>query len=174
MFRSFQIITRELSSLLNLYYSIHNSIGICKGGVVGSYRVVQECVVEQRLGVHLMLSNERLFLIYLKYVAILLFCDQYFVLVKYLRVQGLPTVHTCTLRHVFNSCSVFSVVSCSCLFCRMCMAQKECNCCYMQTWRMRLLHFCNFACQSARNSCSNSIDFRSKHIQFYADSVSPA
>lgn len=31
--------------------------------------------------------------------------------------------------------------------------------------------FCNFSCESARNSCCNSVDFRSKHIQFYADRV---
>jgi len=36
MFRSSQIIIRELCSLLNLYYSI----GICKRGVVAAYRVV--------------------------------------------------------------------------------------------------------------------------------------
>jgi len=40
MFRSCQIIIRELSSLLNLYYGIHNSILICKRGVVAAYRVV--------------------------------------------------------------------------------------------------------------------------------------
>jgi len=34
MFRSCQIIIRELCSLLKLYYSIHNSIHICKRGVV--------------------------------------------------------------------------------------------------------------------------------------------
>jgi len=33
-------------------------------------------------------------------VANLLFCNQYFVLVKYLYVQGLPAVHTCT----FTTC----------------------------------------------------------------------
>ena len=37
MFRSCQIIIRELSSLLKLYYGIHNSIGICKRGIVASY-----------------------------------------------------------------------------------------------------------------------------------------
>ena len=57
MFRSCQIIIRELSSLLKLYYSIHNSIGICKRGVVAAYHVVQECVVEQCLGVRLILSH---------------------------------------------------------------------------------------------------------------------
>jgi len=51
MFRSCQIIIRELCSLLNLYYSIHNSIRICKRGVVVAYHVVWECVVEQWLGV---------------------------------------------------------------------------------------------------------------------------
>ena len=51
MFRSCQIIIRELCSLLKLYYSIHNSIRICKRGVVAAYRVVWECVVEQQLGV---------------------------------------------------------------------------------------------------------------------------
>ena len=34
MFRSCQIIIRELYSLLKLYYGIHNSILICKRGVV--------------------------------------------------------------------------------------------------------------------------------------------
>jgi len=53
MFRSCQIIIRELSSLLKLCYSIHNSIGICKRGVVAAYHVVWECVVEQWLGVRL-------------------------------------------------------------------------------------------------------------------------
>ena len=45
MFRSFQIIIRELYSLLKLYYGIHNSIRICKRGVVAAYHVVWECVV---------------------------------------------------------------------------------------------------------------------------------
>ena len=47
MFRSCQIIIRELCFLLKLYYSIHNSIRICKLGVVAAYHVVWECVVEQ-------------------------------------------------------------------------------------------------------------------------------
>ena len=51
MFRSCQIIIRELCSLLKLYYSIHNSTRICKRGVVASYHVVWEYVVEQWLGV---------------------------------------------------------------------------------------------------------------------------
>ena len=51
MFRSCQIIIRELCFLLKLYYSIHNSIRICKRGVVAAYHVVWECVVEQWLGV---------------------------------------------------------------------------------------------------------------------------
>jgi len=51
MFRSCQIIIRELCSLLKLYYSIHNSIRICKRDVVAAYHVVWECVVEQWLGV---------------------------------------------------------------------------------------------------------------------------
>ena len=34
-----------------LCYSIHNSIRICKRGVVAAYHVVWECVVEQWLGV---------------------------------------------------------------------------------------------------------------------------
>jgi len=51
MFRSCQIIIRELCSLLKLYYSIHNSIRICKRGVVAAYHVAWECVVEQWLGV---------------------------------------------------------------------------------------------------------------------------
>jgi len=55
MFRSCQIINRELCTLLKLYYSIHNSIRICKRGVVAAYRVVWECVVEQWLGVRRML-----------------------------------------------------------------------------------------------------------------------
>jgi len=61
MFRSCQIIITELCSLLKLYYSIHNSIRICKRGVVAPYHVVSECVVEQWLGVRLMLSNKRLY-----------------------------------------------------------------------------------------------------------------
>ena len=60
MFRSFQIIIREPCSLLKLYYSIHNSIRICKRGVVATYHVGWECVVEQWLGVRRMLSNKRL------------------------------------------------------------------------------------------------------------------
>ena len=52
MFRSCQIIIRELCSLLKLYYGIHNSIRICKRGVVAAYHVVWECVVDQWLGVH--------------------------------------------------------------------------------------------------------------------------
>ena len=51
MFRSCQIIIRELSSLIKLCYSIHNSIRICKRGVVAAYHVVWECVVKQWLGV---------------------------------------------------------------------------------------------------------------------------
>jgi len=51
MFRSCQIIIRELCSLLKLYYSINNSIRICKRGVVAAYHVVWECVLEQWLGV---------------------------------------------------------------------------------------------------------------------------
>jgi len=51
MFRSCQILIRELCSLLNLYYSIQNSIRIWKRGVVAVYHVVWECVVEQWLGV---------------------------------------------------------------------------------------------------------------------------
>jgi len=50
MFRSCQIIIRELSSLLKLRYSIQILIGICKRGVVAAYHVVCECVVEQLLG----------------------------------------------------------------------------------------------------------------------------
>ena len=38
--------------LKKLYYSIRNSIRICKRGVVAAYNVVWECVVEQWLGVH--------------------------------------------------------------------------------------------------------------------------
>ena len=38
-------------SLLKLYYSIPNSIRICKRGVVAAYHVVWKCVVEQWLGV---------------------------------------------------------------------------------------------------------------------------
>jgi len=37
--------------LLKLYYSIHNSIRICKRGVVAAYHVAWECVVEQWLAV---------------------------------------------------------------------------------------------------------------------------
>jgi len=54
MFRSF-----ELCSLPKLYYGIHNSIRICKRGVVAAYHVVWECVVEQWLGVRRMLSIRR-------------------------------------------------------------------------------------------------------------------
>jgi len=51
MFQSCQIIIiRELCSLLKLYYSIRNSIRICKRGAVAAHRVVLECVVEQWLG----------------------------------------------------------------------------------------------------------------------------
>ena len=57
MFRSCQIIIRELCSLFKLYYSIHNSILICKQGVVKAYSVVWECVVEQWLGVQLTPSH---------------------------------------------------------------------------------------------------------------------
>jgi len=53
MFRSCQIIIGELCSLLKLYYGIHNSILICKRGVVAACYVVWECVVEQLLGVRL-------------------------------------------------------------------------------------------------------------------------
>ena len=63
MFRSFQIIIRELSSLLSLYYSIHNSIRICKRGVVAAYHVMWECVLEQWLGVRRTLSNKSLLLL---------------------------------------------------------------------------------------------------------------
>jgi len=47
MFRSCQIIIRELCSLLKLYYIIHSSIRICKRGAVAAYHVVWEYVVEQ-------------------------------------------------------------------------------------------------------------------------------
>ena len=50
MFRSCQIFIRELCSLIKLYYSIHNSVLICKRGAVAAYHVVWECVVEQWLG----------------------------------------------------------------------------------------------------------------------------
>jgi len=40
MFRSYQTIIRELNSLLILYYSIDNSIGICKRGVVAVYHIL--------------------------------------------------------------------------------------------------------------------------------------
>jgi len=59
MFRYCQIIIRELCSLLKLYYDIHNSIRICKRGVVAAYHVVWVCVVEQWLGVRRMLSKKR-------------------------------------------------------------------------------------------------------------------
>ena len=49
MFRSCQIIIRELCSLLKLYYSIHNSILISKRGFVAAYYVVWECVVVRKL-----------------------------------------------------------------------------------------------------------------------------
>ena len=44
MFRSCQIIIRELFSLLKLYYSIHNSIRICKRGFVAEYHVALRVV----------------------------------------------------------------------------------------------------------------------------------
>jgi len=49
MFRSCQIIIRELSSLLKLYYSIHNSIGIYKRGVLRVFYV--------KLYVHLLVDK---------------------------------------------------------------------------------------------------------------------
>ena len=39
MFRSCQIIIRQLCSFLKLCYSIHNSVRICKRGVVAAYAV---------------------------------------------------------------------------------------------------------------------------------------
>jgi len=60
MFWSCQIIIKELCSLLKVYYSVHNSIRICRQGVVVAYHVMWECVVEQWLGVRRMLSNKRL------------------------------------------------------------------------------------------------------------------
>jgi len=54
MFRSCQIIIRELCSLPKLYYGIHNSIRICKRCVVAAYHVVWECVAGQWLGVRRM------------------------------------------------------------------------------------------------------------------------
>jgi len=60
MFRTSQIIIRELCSLLKLYYSIHNSNLICKRGVVAAYHVVWECVVEQWLGVRRIRRKPRL------------------------------------------------------------------------------------------------------------------
>jgi len=58
MFRSCQIIIRELCSLLKFYYSIRNSILVCKRGVLAAYHVVlgmccREC---SWLGVRCMLS----------------------------------------------------------------------------------------------------------------------
>jgi len=46
MFRSCEIIIRELCSLLTLCYSIHNSIRICNRGVVAAYmlRCVDTCI----------------------------------------------------------------------------------------------------------------------------------
>jgi len=58
MFRSCQIIIRELRFLLKLYYSIHNSIRIFKRGVVAAYHVAWKCVVEQWLGVRRTLSSK--------------------------------------------------------------------------------------------------------------------
>ena len=61
MFRSCQIIIRELCFLLKLYYNIHSSIRIFKRGVVAAYHVVWECVVEQWLSakrMHLIISSE--------------------------------------------------------------------------------------------------------------------
>ena len=73
MFRSCQIIIRELCSLLKLYYSIRNSIRICKRGVVAAYHVVWECVVEQWLRVRRMLSNKRHFVC--KYILDCEYCN---------------------------------------------------------------------------------------------------
>jgi len=42
MFRSCQIIIRELCSFLKLYYSIRNSIRICKRGAVAAYHVMEQ------------------------------------------------------------------------------------------------------------------------------------
>ena len=41
MFRTCHIIIRELCSLLKLYYSIRNSIRICKRGVVAQRKVAK-------------------------------------------------------------------------------------------------------------------------------------
>jgi len=58
MFRTSQVIIRELCSLLKLYHGIHSSSRIRKHDVVEAYHVVWECVVEQWLGVRRMLSNK--------------------------------------------------------------------------------------------------------------------
>ena len=51
MFRSYQVIIRELCcSLLMLYYNIHNLIRFDKQGVVAACHVVWECVVERAVG----------------------------------------------------------------------------------------------------------------------------
>jgi len=44
MFLSCQVIIRELSSLLKLCYSIHNSIRICERGVVAADVVAADVV----------------------------------------------------------------------------------------------------------------------------------
>ena len=45
MFRSCQIIITELCSLLKLYYGIHNSIRICKRGVVEQWLGVRRNMI---------------------------------------------------------------------------------------------------------------------------------
>jgi len=60
MFRSCQTVIGELCSLLKLYYSIQNSIRICKRGVVAAYHVVWECVVEHCTAQHIPTQHDML------------------------------------------------------------------------------------------------------------------
>jgi len=48
MFRSCRIIIRELCSLLKVCYSIHNSIRICKRGVVAAYTSIHSVWCEEK------------------------------------------------------------------------------------------------------------------------------
>jgi len=100
MFRSCQIIIRELCSLLKLYYGIHNSIRICKRGVVAAYHVVWECVVEQWLGVRRMLSNKMYVLckiiVYSLVDELKWFCEN---ARRYSRLQYLLILQTSGLHH---------------------------------------------------------------------------
>ena len=53
------------------------------------------------------------------------FCNQCFVLVEYMHIQGFPTIHTCAFMACLQYLSY--VVPYSCLFCRICIAQEDCG-----------------------------------------------